>query len=86
MSHLRPIDRETGKPKAYADYTQGEKLSALMQIEGELIIAHAQGKAVDPVTAALVVQLARGTPKEQHIQPWILAAVPTTQSVQEKGK
>lgn len=74
MSHLRPIDRETGKPKAIAEYSQSEKLSALTQVEEAIRMRIAAKQPVDQVTAQLAVTLSVDTPKEGTLAPEIIKA------------
>lgn len=75
MSHLRPTDPVTHKPKAYADYTLREKESAYMQLCDE-ILRRQQSNPPCPVEqslARLAVQMAEGTEKEESIDPLIIA-------------
>ncbi len=46
MSHLRPDDPTTGKPKAYDSYTMDEKKSAVSEIEAASHVRPASAEAV----------------------------------------
>lgn len=74
MSHLRPIDSSTGKTKAVLDYSEGEKLSALTQVEEAIRVRIAAKQPIDQATAQLAVTLSTGTPKEGTLAPEIIKA------------
>lgn len=76
MSHLRPIDRVSGKVKDYADYTDEEKLSALTQCEDEVQrrLSCNPPKPIDADLAKIMVKLAKGTEKAASLHPEVIKA------------
>jgi hypothetical protein len=75
MSHLRPIDPETGKTKSYEQYTPDERLSAITQIEDASKVRPASQD-----TAALANRLRKGTPREDATLDVRTAPAPTNSS------
>jgi hypothetical protein len=71
MSHLRPNYPKghelAGKTKALRDYSDDEKTSALTQTTDAALQRIAQNKPIDKGTANLMVDLAKGTEKEDTL-------------------
>lgn len=76
MSHLKPIDRETGKAKAYADYTPSERESALTQLSDEVLrrLSMNPPRPIDSSLADLIIQMAAGSEKANSLPPDVLEA------------
>jgi hypothetical protein len=62
MSHLRPVHKDSGKPKTYAEYTDEERASAFMQVtDAERVRANQPSAGPIPKkTAELLVALSKG--------------------------
>lgn len=73
MSHLRP-NNAAGGTKAISEYTDGEKASALLQTTDAANARIAQGKPIDKTTASLIVDLAKGTEKEDTLPKEVIDA------------
>lgn len=78
MSHLRPIDPETGQAKKIEDYTEGERASALVQISDDHQKKISENKPIPPESARLAKQLAQGSGKEGTLEPQVEAAANQT--------
>lgn len=74
MSHLRPNNAQTGHAKPISEYTDSEKASALMQMSDAAGMRIAQNKPIDKKTASLMVDLAKGTEKEDTLAPEVVDA------------
>lgn len=88
MGHLRPFDVGTGKVKRIEDYNDEEKSKALLEMTDDARVLISQGKPIDPKTAQTIVMLAKGTPKEESLQPEILeaATAPTKGKKKPEGE
>lgn len=71
MSHLRPNypagHEKVGQSKPVAEYTAGEKASALTQTTDAALDRIAKSKPIDKVTANLIVDLAKDSEKEDSL-------------------
>lgn len=59
MSHLRPIDPETGKTKSFEQYTHEEIRTALQQLTDEVVRLKGMQQDIDPVLAQTIVRFAQ---------------------------
>lgn len=73
MSHLRPNGPD-GHAKPIGEYTPGEKASALMQMDDAARARIQQNKPIDKKTANLMVDMAKGTEKEDTLAPEVVDA------------
>jgi hypothetical protein len=73
MSHLRPNGAD-GHAKPISSYSEGEKASALMQMSDAAGVRIAQNKPIDKRTASLMVDMAKGTEKEDTLAPEVVDA------------
>lgn len=73
MSHLRPNGPD-GHAKEIKDYSENEKSSALMQMSDAAGARIAQNKPLDKKTSQLMVDLAKGTEKEDTLAPEVVDA------------
>lgn len=85
MGTLRPFDTTTGKVKRVKDYTPEEKSKALLEMKDEARTRIAAGKPIDQKTAQTIIDLAKGTPEEDTIQPEILEAATAPASGKKDG-
>lgn len=71
MSHLRPNypagHELAGQSKSLRDYTDSEKTSALTQTTDAALDRIAKNKPIDKGTANLIVDLAKGSEKEDSL-------------------
>jgi hypothetical protein len=88
MSYLKPNNPGGVGTKPAADYSEGERASALMQLEDAFtrMINAPRPRPIDRAFADTFVQMATGTEREPHIPPEILAAATPRPEDTSKGK